>query len=799
METQSYPFLDNTRADIRLLGVPNILSPFAQFTSASRVGMLNHHLSQTMVLDKPEFNKIFTGAEAEVGKYSFNNSERKWPCEIVATIPKYHPTTSGFGTGFNIADCPQIYVIVLTIEPNGVRRLDYFEINRYMMGNNGFGFLPNIPIENLRRLRAGEYLDPETVISHSPNMIGDQYANGTNLNICYGSFPETIEDAFVISETAAKKLQTTQVSRITLNCRQDRRPLNLNGNEIEEKFLPDIGSYVRDDGILCAFRPTKWETCLADTAPDALRQPLHLQDDIYTIEPGAKIIDLTFNVNNDKINSCYDQALMYMRNNTRCWEAIYQCYMEYKAQNIPLTKKMSTLVTTAMFRMIAQGKSIPSLEHAVRKEMRNFDIEGVGRQTIDFLQVEVTYTVPRTVHPGDKISDLHGGKGVIGRIYPDDWMPVDEYGIRADMMVDMNSPVGRNNAGQLYETQLNRISEFARMAIKETYETQGSEPAFNKLMDYYGDINPNYERLIREDTTKPDDRKEVVQDAIENGPRLWIPPFLETLTPKEDDNWFALRNMKKWAEKWGCKPSRIKYKIAQADGTGREFVSEAKFSIGSKYIIHLHKIPEITAPGFAAVNHIGIPTKSNFENKYFPVSTNPYRLGEDELRLLVMDTKDAREVTRFQNLMANSPKGVTCAIQQLLLSEHPTRINRIGINNGDLVKSSAPLSLFHNTTVILGVDTKDTITQAFDVSDEISDSIWQIAGEEGNKAVSMLDDDDDVVVRKQTSKKIRAKKMRDNFEAIAESEDVNVDGLEPPSDDDDEESDAIVESSDNDD
>jgi len=787
MVDKDYPFLDNTQADLRLLGMPNLLSSFTQFNSASRVSMFNHHLSQTMILDNPDFNKIFTGVEEKMIPYTFNDSRRKHPCEILAVIPKYMPIVNNF----KIDDCPQFYVIVLTIESKAgkpVRHLDYFTIDRYTMGNNGFGYQRHI--ENIDRVVPDGFLDPDTVITRSPAVQGDQYCLGANLNVVLGSFPETIEDAFIISESAANKLQTTQVSKITLNCRQDRRPLNLNGTADEEKFLPDIGSYVRDDGILCAFRTGKWETCLADTAPDALRQPLHLQDEIYTIEPGAKIVDLTFNVNMDKISTCYDQALLYMRNHTRCWENIYQVYLKNKDSCDGLTKKMSELVARAMYRMVAHGSRVSLLDGALRKEVKNFDIEGVGRQTIDFLQVEVVYTVPRKVNNGDKITDFAGAKGVIAHVYPDEMMPIDEYGIRADMMVDMNSPVSRNNPGQLYEMGINRISEFARRAIKKTCEEQGHEPAFEKLMEWYGDVNPNYEKLIRSAVTDSRDKKSVVTEAIETSPKIWIPPFLNTLTPKPDDKWHALRNIKSWAKKWGCKPSRIKYSIRQADGSFKQFISDAEFSIGSKYIIHLHKIPEIAAPGFAAVNHMGIPTKSNFDNKYSPVSNNPYRYGEDELRLLCMDA-DSREVTRFQNLMANSPKGVASAIQTLLLVDSPTRISRVPISNGDLLKSSAPLRLFHNTTATLGVDTKDTITEAFDVSDELSESIWQSVSEDGEKGDGSSSDDE-VVARRRKSRAKRTKKMMDDLLAVEADDDDEI--PKPEEDSDEDGSDEIVES-----
>ncbi len=366
-------------------------------------------------------------------------------------------------------------------------------------------------------------------------------------------------------------------------------------------------------------------------------------------------------------------------------------------------------------------------------------------------------------------------KGVIGKIYPDDWMPVDEDGIRADLWVDMNSPVGRNNPGQLYESGINRISEFARRKIKETFEVKGSTPAFEMLMDWYGDVNPNYEQRIREVCVTNNDKKGIVKDAIETSPKIWIPPFLDTLTPSDEDFWNALQNIKKWQIKWGARSSRIRYKTLQADGSGKEFITEEKFAIGSKYILHLHKIPEITAPGPASVNHIGIPTKSNYDNKYFPVSNNPYRYGEDELRIMSMET-DIREVVRFQNLMANSPTGVNAAIQSILLSEKPTCIKRIPISNGELLRTSAILRLFHNVTATLGIQTKVTkdddynqrLVEILDSSNELTESIWQTdIVDFGNKAVNMFEDDE-VATKRSISKRSKVKKAIEAMEEMQE-------------------------------
>lgn len=772
-----HDYLNNTAARLELLGVPNIFSSFSQFNSAPRVAMFNHHLPQTMIIDKPEFNKLFTGVEHNLIEYTFNSSRRDHDCEIIAIIPKYRAPL------VHRDNVPQIYVITLTLEPNGERHLDYFEINRHFMGTNGFGFIPEI--QNAHRVSVGEFLEKDTPITNSPAVKGNQYCMGTNLNVVYGSFPETIEDAFIISKSAAERLQTQHVEQIVINCRMDRRPLNINGNEYEDKFLPDIGSYVRSDGALCAFRPVHWTTCVADGDPEALREALPLQDDIIYIEPGSKIVDITFNINRSKLNNCYDQALLYQNNNTKCWEDIYTTYMKYKGK-YKLTPKMSTLVTTSIYRMIAQGANVPQMENEFRKVMRNFDIEGANGNPVDFIQAVVTYTVPRPVSNGSKLTDQAGAKGVIGRIYPDDWMPVDGYGIRADIWIDMNSPVGRNNPGQLYETGINRISEFVRREVKRVYESKGSEAAFEVLMDWYHDVNENYEKRIREVCLTAKDRNGIVVDAIETSPKIWIPPFLEKLTPNDNEFWNALVNIQTWADKWNVKSTPIRYKSLQADGTGKEFITEEVFAIGSKYILQLHKIPEIFAPGPASVNHIGVPTKSTFEAKHYPVTVNPYRFGEDELRVMAMDT-DIREVTRFQNLLSNSPIGVNTTIQSLLLSPHPTRIKRIPISNGELLGSSAVLNLFHNITATLGVQTKTTkdddysqrLEETLQSSVDLENSIWNSDVVDAKDAQIKMFDDEEGSMRRSNNKRSKVQKMieampsddiEDNLETEEEEE-----------------------------
>jgi hypothetical protein len=754
-----YPYLDNVGARAELLGFPNILNFGSQFVSAPRVDMFTHHVSQSMILNNPEFNPLFTGYEEKLIDYTLGKVDIEQDCEVITIIPKYPATALKDG----LKNMPTFYVIVKNLDDD---KLDYFTVDRYYAGNPGFGWMNQF--QNRNQVAEKNILAKGTRIVHSPAVQGDMYCRGANLNTIYGSFPETIEDAFILSESAAKKLETTEINKVVLNMRRDRRPLNLYGDDSYEKFLPEIGMTVRDDGLLFAYRPIHWTTIIADTDRRSLKNPFALQDEPFYIPPGSEIIDLTFTGDKFKLNgnTCFDQAIMHMDAHIKCWERIYEVYDKQRrsVSKLRMTDRMHELFRRAMRHMIVAHRHIPLLDARFNQGMKNFDVEGEGGHVVDFLQVEIVYKAPRPAAKGSKLTDSQGAKGVVGAVLPDDWMPVDAFGIRADMWIDMNSPVGRNNPAQLYECGLNRILEFVRRHVKEAYETKGVDVAWDMLMEAYGDINRNYEKRLRETCVTTQDRKNILEDAITDRPKVWVPPFLDTLRPSPDNHWNAVDNMMAWADKWGVKSSPVSYKSLQADGSGKEFVTRETFAIGSKHIFHLHKIPEISAPGFASVNHIGIPIKSTQESKYFsssayyPVAQTPNRYGEDELRVAAIDT-DVREIVRFQNLLSNSPTGTALYIRTLLLSEQPTNIGRVAISNGDLMESNAVANLLHNITATLGVETKSTLTTGFDIPEEITDAIWvtdisddkvdPVKGGAGRrqrvrKVIEILEDDPDV-------------------------------------------------------
>ena len=109
--------------------------------------------------------------------------------------------------------------------------------------------------------------------------------------------------------------------------------------------------------------------------------------------------------------------------------------------------------------------------------------------------------------------------------------------------------------------------------------------------------------------------------------------------------------------------------------------------------------------------------KSGSRSQY-PIRNNPMRFGEDEQRIISMDLADPSEHLRLTCLQANSPKGVETTIKTLLMSDYPTRINRIDVggrtlmeSNTILSRSNTVLALFWHQMETIGID---STTETFD-------------------------------------------------------------------------------------
>lgn len=679
MLADEFPYLKRCLIDPRLIGHEATLSSFAANNSSPRADMWSSHIKQTLVVKGTEFPKIYSGWEQNHGEYIFSKSRRNQDAQVLAVIPKYAHKIGKF----KISNNPQITVIWVGLED---RKIYYSTVDTYTRCSDGFGY-ENVFTPAVNRLQPDQFLPKDEVLVTSPNIKGGAYCYGVNANVAYMTADETIEDAMWISQSLADKLESVEIRRETIIVDENTHPINLYGDNIDFKFIPDIGEYVGDNGILCAFRPITDESFIADTMINELTDIHRNHDKIFYAPPGTKILDLDFYISkNTKIpKTTFDQVEKYKECIEEYYRNIVAVYRQYQGR-YELSYEFNTLVTTAIARLAAAGVRADGVPPHPKAKLLNR-----SGHPIDFLQIMVTYITKRPCSNGFKVTGKQGEKGVICKITPDEDMPTDEQGFKADLVINPGSIVARMNGGQFYEQGINRISEFVRRRVQYIASTN-LDLAFETLMDYYNDIFPEHADLIKSLKTTKEKRDAFVHNCIADGIYLHIPPALDTIG-------FDL--IDKLVQKWNVVESPVTYTKRDIDGNiVGTFKTEVPVAIGAKYLVLLGKIPEGCSSGVSHVNQYNTPMKHNARSRY-PIRANPMRFGEDEVRVITMDLEDTSEHMRLTCLQANSPIGVEAMINALLYSDKPTQIERVQVGNAKTLEESNTLLARSNTVVAL--------------------------------------------------------------------------------------------------
>ncbi len=683
---KDFPYLNNVNVDTRALGLHVPLSPFAMQVSSVRLDMMAGHMSQAMVLKGSNFSYLFSGSEHNLGQYEYSETQREQPGMVVAVIPKYPPVMA---SSMRISNNPMLTVLYVG---DNDKKLHVMDVRSYTLGSDGFGY-KNVWV-NTHLLRPGEYIPQETTLVTSPSHKDGCYCYGLEANVAYMTMEGTIEDAVIVSRSFADKAETQELHQHTITIDINEHPLDLYGDGVDIKFLPDIGDVVRQDGLLAAFRKEDTEGFLANTTPEALRVPQLMHDTCYFAPPGAEILDLDFAVaRNAKAPAhLYRQVTKYTDAIKLYWKGIVEAYQRFKHQNpsAQLSQPVNRLVTTAINRLIAAGESVPGM--ARRPKVK---LIGKNGRPIEFIQVTITYMTRRPCSLGFKMAGRDGHKGVICQIVDDADMPVDDYGIRADVVIAPDSVIARMNSGQLYEQAINRTSEFVRRRLLQHVATE-PDVAWDLLVDWYCDVNPNYAALVTAEYSDATDRLAHLKAAIQGGIHIHVPPGLETI------NMALIRHIK---TKWKVPISPVTFTQRDIDGTLiGTFRTKRNVCIGSKYVLVLSKIPEASAPGVGYVNQYRTPMKPPpFDRIRHPIRQTPIRYGEDEWRIAKMDVKDPAEIMRVMCLQANSQKGLDALIERLLTDQHPSQIERVDISNDALMRSNTILRLFTHMFATTGI------------------------------------------------------------------------------------------------
>ena len=666
-------FKSDLNMDPRLTGAGACLSPFLANISSQRGKMFIGNLSQAMVIHGNETARIQSGYETKYGKYCIDPAWREHDVQILDIIPKFAQISNEKGPIHN----PSMTIIYKDVEsPDG--EIGYFTVPDYVMLHSKFGYFTKKT--NMHELRPDGFIPKDMKFVQAPNHDDDLYNLGANANTVYMPLWGTTNDAFIISDEFAKKLEHTEIGQVTVQIGANYIPLNLYGDDNNYKSFPDIGETVRDDGIIFAMREHTADSLIADVTAESLRTP-SIHDETYMAPAGAQIIDVNIFINKGRFNEVkqigtYSQFSKYQDSMNAYYNAIINAYNKYMREGYKISPQFASLVVQAKSR-------------CYNGEYRDLVLY-CKKEPIDLIYITITYASTHGVAKGYKITSRDGAKGVISDIWKKEDMPAYQCGsktIHADLVVTGESPFNRLNTSQLYEQFINYASDIVVQRCVDGL-IGDDEAQFTYLLKFMGLIRPIYAELIIEMVgTTPVSRSAWVKEVREKGLYYIIPPFTKTISPQ------MIRAI---STEFDIHESPIWYH--QYDGNGNRYRVDCKDKgiIGSKYIMLLGKLPldALSAIEFGYVSQFNLPVKStsNDIKQQSLFGRTPCRYGEDETAILTMSL-GAMTTARLLGLYSNCLTAQELLKKHLLTDPYPTRLEHIEMTDQEVVQQSINIKI----------------------------------------------------------------------------------------------------------
>lgn len=659
------------RMDRRLMGV-NGLNFADGMDSSPRKQMFSSHIGQCLVVKGATERFIQTGMERQYAKTTFSV---KMPVDgtILKVIHRYQETM-----GESIQNSEDI----LIYEEEGTQEIGLIRLPRFFSDQTYFGFEYNRRRIS-KMISAGMPIAKGTILLDSPAVTetGD-YKFGVETKVAYMSHPAVSEDGIMVSRDFLKKFAFDKFERREVEWGSRYIALNLYGDEFNYKPFPDIGQQVRPDGLLMAFR--KIDTALAPvewSIKDLMEVDFNHDRRVYADGAGGTVVDIKIihdDYNNSNTPEAFEaQAMRYHRTTQRFYKEVVDFVksIEVKRQGaLTLSKPLHQLCVEA--HAMLDNRANGAQERRVLLHRKN---------PLDDWRAEFVIKYEIIPDIGNKVTDCHGGKGVIVHIADPEDMPVDENGVRADMVMDGNATNSRMNLGRLEEQYINAASWKCTKTIREMLNLSPNDSAlesqieamestnkalvdaaWNHLMRYVEIISPNYMHQPFMQGMYPYKRSHYLASVIAetNAIILFFPP--------ENDREYAdIVRMLEIDPVYRPHHGPVTYR----GYSGKKITTKRKVRIGSVYVLLLEKIADDwTAVSSGKLQHHGVLSQITSWDKH----STPYRnqavrgWGESELRSLLTygGTRLAAD-TLDKN---NSPRTRRHILDTLLQAEKPTDI-----------------------------------------------------------------------------------------------------------------------------
>lgn len=686
-----------TKVPIELVGFEASFAPFIDKVTGQRASMQASNMWQALIVKGAEYPRYSSFIENQALRYAFDDSKRDGDVTVFKVIPKL----GAIGTG--VSDLKHSASrTVITIDSKNVA--SYFELADHACPGGKFGYI-NKMSKHAEHIVQGTPIYQEEELIYPPNHVdprisgpSDEYklmCMGVNANVAYMSMIQAAEDAIVISEDFRDKCEYDTVSKVRISLDIDEIPLDryssVDNNGLNKyKAFPDIGEKVNKDGVLMALRkfvPENFPALVSSSRGSILRG----DDKVIYAPAGSTIKDITVYFGKKGLadatggDPAMHQLLEYYRHHEAYHKAVVKTYTELQEMGVSrISPKFNDLVTRAI-----------ALQRPINKRLKKLELVD-GKMTVDNCVIDITYVTTNRVGIGSKFAGKSGDKGVIGAIWPTEWMPRDENGFVADAIIPFDTVSNRLNTAQNYSQNINRLAELVHLRILDGQYGDGLE-LYDTAMAFISDVHAEYANLLKEQHPTPKLKLEFVNDVKAEGFYFVGMPFSVHS---------SIENMRILNDKWQYEKTQVTFKYDVGNRV-KTFTSKQAITIGSKYMFLLGKIPkdQLMAHQLTHVNQFGLPikTKNKSIKLQYATTPTPVRFGEDEIGLISMLQEDER-TARFLMMRSSCRSAVELVATTQLTAKNPSDTGRIGMNTSSMLDSSETVKLMHHQLNVVGMD-----------------------------------------------------------------------------------------------
>jgi len=680
--------------------------------SSARSGMFAAHIGQAVTVEGATPPLLKSGTEYEYGEQTFKITA---PCDLLVYRILKRFNTHGLGLN-TVKENPETYVIY---ERKSDKRpgdqlsnvFGIFKIPTYHTRNHALGFKYVLNERNYNLLFAGAgepvYIRKGTIFAHSPSLTDNgDYKYGRLTNVAYMAIPEVEQDGMVVTESFAKAIACTKIESRILQWGNNDIPLNLYGDETTYKTYPEIGDVIRPDKMLFALRTITPGVGVVNLTPKALRTFDPAFDKAIYADAGAVITDIA--VNSDRIRAGHADVQFYDKQTERYEMAAREFSRNLRSVYEELSRLYPrTLTLDPDFgRMI--NDAISDTGGLDRKMNTHGQIIGVdkGAQVYNKVPVgdwrlKVIYV--KRIVPGVrfKISDAHGGKGVIVNVIPDADAPINDFGVRADVIMDPDSITKRMNLGKPLEQLISAAAVYAKKRLREIMDTGDLNAAWAHLTSFVRAAAYEQYELLQGPTYQSEEAKNqllkeyygnpaALKDGEVDGIELWLPT---------NRRYFGAEQARRILKEHDFPITPVWYRAP----SGKLVRTKDPVLIGPQYIILLEKMGDYWAAcSIPKLTHFGTLASLTPADKYaLPWRNVPTRFGESELRLFIAAGRG-----RYANLLlslASTPAIQKAAALTLLRAPSPMNIPSVIDEVKTPLGRSRPLMMYKHTQSVRGI------------------------------------------------------------------------------------------------